>query len=190
MDYISAFNTIREDSGVPLKACSLAMAGRRSPGLIDRCACVAAAIRTNFLHGAGWRFRVHDASLTFFHEEMRHRAVKILVDAEGVLARKAGVSMPPNPVVVGIELTNVNPFTRWLIREYLSRQFGEYYLDPTKPRGDSLQIVSNEKYWIAPHSDHFYDIIFLPPGQLPVRAEAAIVDEFRRRIVCGLRVNY
>ncbi|MBD3390914.1 MAG: hypothetical protein GF418_02620 [Chitinivibrionales bacterium] len=183
----SAFHTVREDRGQPLRAASLVRAFAEHAGLCERLATVAAALKTHYLTGKGWRFRVHDASLTFQQFTNKHQAVKVLIDSNNELARKAGVAVRRNPIVVGVELTAVSAFMRELIRNYLAGRFGHYYLDPRAPREDSLRFISNDKYWVAPHNDHFYDVVFIAPGPLPVKTDPAVVADFMRRILAGLR---
>jgi hypothetical protein len=185
----SAFHTVREDRGEPYRATPLAQAFNENASLCERLAAVAAAVKTHYLAGAGWRFRVHEASLTFQQFRKRHLAVKLLIDVRNELARKAGVAIGRCPIVVGVELTAVNPFVRQAIRDHLAAQFGEHYLDPRSPREDSLRFISNDKYWIAPHNDHFYDIVFLPPGPPPFKAEPSVVRDFKRRILEGIDID-
>jgi hypothetical protein len=182
----ATLHTVREGRGEPLRSVPFAAAFADNPSLCDRLAQVVAAIKANYLTDAGWRFRVHEASITFQQFRNRHYTVKILIDVHNELARKAGIAIRRNPIVVGLELTHVNAFVRESIRDGLASQFGDYYLDPRRPRSDSLEIISNDKYWIAPHNDHFYDMVFLGQGSLPVKAAAEKVEEYKRRILAGL----
>ena len=174
---------VKEKRGEPLRATPFVAAFEENPAMCDRLANVVAAIKANYLTDAGWRFRMHEASLTFQQFRKKHYAVKIFIDINNELARKTGVAIRRNPIVVGIELTHVNPFVRESIRDRLAEQFGDYYLDPRRSRTDSLEIISNDKYWIAPHNNHFYDIVFVQEGKFPAKAPADMVEYYKKRII-------
>jgi hypothetical protein len=185
----AAFETIAEERGEPLRAVPFSQAFAENPSLCERLATVAAAVKTQYLVDKGWRFRVHEASLTFQKFANRHQAVKVLVDMHNELARKAGIAIRRNPVVVGVELTHVNPIVRESMRNYLSQQFGQNYLDPRAPREDSLHFISNDKYWIAPHNDHYYDMVFVPSSWPAQKPDAGAVQLFMRRLLAGLDID-
>jgi hypothetical protein len=185
----SVFDTIRESRGKPLRTRPLSDVAD-VPGRIRQLARAAAIIRTHFLDNKGWRFRYHDGSLTFQYVRKPHRVIKMLVDHDNVLAEKAGLLMHRDPIVIGVELTYENPFVRERVRDFLLSTFGDYYLDPRAPRGDSLEVVTNDKYWIAPHNDHFYDVVFLPPGDaISLTARPEVVDQFEKRIMSALKAR-
>jgi hypothetical protein len=43
----------------------------------------------------------------------------------------------------------------------------------------------HDKYWVIPHNDHLYDILFVPSGPCTYKAEKQLVDALERRIVRG-----
>jgi hypothetical protein len=178
----SLFAAIDENRGVAFQSRRFDAAFARHGTLLRSVALTAAAVRTHFLTGPGWRCRIHEGSLTFIHTRS-HVAVKVLVDLGNALAMRAGLAIEHDPVVVGVELTHVGPFLRELIRQYLHEMFGERYLDPRGPRPDSLAIVNNSKFWFVPHGDRFYDIVFVPPlGRIPLGADERLVELFEKRL--------
>lgn len=179
----SLFAVIDEKRGEAFRTRSFAEAFARNPSLVRHVAVVAATIKTHFLGRRGWHFRLHEGSLTFQSAQHAHRAIKVFVDLDSELALRAGLIAQRDPVVVGVELTEENPFVRERVRDYLLEMFGDRYLDPRGGRPDSLEIVHNSKYWIVPHGDHFYDIVFMPPpGRIALGADADHVAFYARRL--------
>lgn len=184
MDLIS--DSVEEYRGEPFRPQPLAHAFSRDPELLLRLATVVAVIKGRFLSPRGWRFRVHEGSLTLQHRRDAHEAIKVFVDVGNVLADRTGVAIHPDPVVVGVELTEESPFVRRCIRDALAAEHGELYLDPRKRRPDSLDIVRNRKYWISPHSDHLYDILFLRNARCGQPVGPETIETFAGRIRDGL----
>ena len=177
------FDTIDEHRAEPFNTRGLADAFARTPARRRDMALAAALLRTHFLTGEGWRYHGHEASLTFLHVGRTQRAVKLFVDVDNELALRAGLEIHRDPLAVGIELTHESPFVRERVRDFLAATFRDYYLDPRAPRHGCLEIVTNCKYWIIPHSDHCYDMLFMPPGgRLALEADEGLVEAFLRRI--------
>ncbi len=178
----SLFAAVDESRAEGFRARGLGEAFARNPSLLRSVSLVAATLRTHFLCGAGWRSRIHDGSLTFQHVHSTG-AVKVLVDLDNALAARSGVTVEDDPVVLGVELTRENPFVRELVRDYLHTVFGDRYLDPRETRPGALAIVKNHKYWFAPHEEHRYDIVYMPPPErMPLTADERLVEGFERRL--------
>jgi hypothetical protein len=182
-----AFDTAGENKGKPFRTFPLAGVFERNGAMLDSLAHVSAAIRFHFLEPKGWKFRVHPGSLTFSNRAYLHRSVKVFVDFGNILAGKSGTEIHANPVVVGIELSSEPLFLRTCIREWLAGRYPGHYLDPRRPQKQSLAILLNDKYWIAPHKNHFYDILFLPAGPCAFAPPPDLVLKFRARISHGIR---
>lgn len=185
----SVFATIAEDRAESYRPSPLAPVLQQHPALVRRLSRVASVIRTHFIPERGWRFRVHEGSLTFQYTPQPHRAVKVLMDSDTRLAERVRISPTPNRIVVGIELTAENPFYRACVRDYLARTFGEDYLDPRRPQTERLAIVLNDKYSVSPQIDHRYDLLFLPAGECPFEPDPVMTAAFEERILKALGTN-
>lgn len=151
----SVFEKINEQSGDWWQTRPL----KEMPGSRQAVVTVAAVVETHYIHKDAWKpLMPHDGSVTFQHKEDNHSVITIFVDKDNKLAQKEGLSLQPDPIVVAIELTTYDPFVRSGIREKLERMF-HYYLNPEKP--------GRTKYRLKPNEDHFFDILFLEPGECP-----------------------
>ncbi|MBD3320609.1 MAG: hypothetical protein GF350_05880 [Chitinivibrionales bacterium] len=179
---------INEYIAEPFRTESLLCAFTRFPSLKKRFITIAALLRTGYLPNPEWRLRIHRGSVTFQHAERKNSAVKLFIDLGNTLSRKADVQVPSNPVVAGVELTNVIAYVRDAIRDRISKEFGEYYLDPRVSRRGTLVPIPNDKFWISPHHEHLYDIVFLPEGFCTgLQVDKATKAELEDRILSALQ---
>jgi hypothetical protein len=179
----SVFDTIDESRAEPYSTHAFADAFARTPARRRDVALAAALLRSHFLTGPGWRFHGHEASITFQQAARAERTVKVFVDSNNELAERAGLNIYRDPVAVGVALTTETPFLRERVRDFLAATFRDYYLDPRAPRHGCLEIVTNVKYWIVPHPDFLYDIVFMPPvGRLKLEADERLVEMFVKRL--------
>jgi hypothetical protein len=179
----SCFNTIHERKGRPFKTKPLFVFAAAVHEQVRTLARYAAVIKTHFIARPGWIFRIFEGSLTFQHYRNPHKVIKLFIDRSNELAQKAGIALHPDPLVIGIELTHENPFVRQRIRDFLSEEFPETYLDPRMPRRDSIAVVNNDKYWLVPHKQHCYDIVFIPREKQLYQVEKKAIASFEQRIM-------
>jgi len=178
----SFFDTAGEWEGEPFRTTGLPAVAAADRSSLDRLAAACAVVKAHFLASPGWHFRIHEGSLTFRHGADRHRSVKLFVDKGNVLAQKCGLTITADPVVIGVELSGENPFVRSTVRNFLRSAYGELYLDPREHRPDTLEIIRNCKYWIVPHNDHFYDILFLPRGACAYEVDPQLKQRYEKNI--------
>lgn len=184
----STFSQNNENRAEVFRTDSLLHAFEKMPGIRRRFIRVAAIVKSHFLGTKGWSLRIHNGSLTFQHRKESKWAVKLFIDLGNALARKADLGIHKDPIALGIELTEINTFVRESIRDKLSEMFGDYYLDPRKPRKGTLLPIPNDKYWISPHHAHVYDILFLPKDfEKSVDVDFNLVSKLEKRIMAGLK---
>jgi hypothetical protein len=132
---------------------------------VARLALTAAIIYTHFINPKEWkRCKSYNGSLTFQHKKDAHKVIKIFVDMGNTLAIENRVFIDTDPIVVGIELSTWEPFSREAVRNQLGAMSPHRYMDPRK---------GHPKYFVVPQTEHFYDILFLTktPRSCPVKDE-------------------
>jgi hypothetical protein len=132
-------------------------------GDVERLALTAAIIYTHFINPKEWkRCKPYNGSLTFQDKKDAHKVIKVFVDMGNTLAIENRVFIDTDPVVVGIELSTWEPFAREAVRNQLAALSPHRYLDPRK---------GLPKYFVAPQTEHFYDILFLTktPRSCPLK---------------------
>jgi len=129
------------------------------------------AICVDYINYHEWDITVHPGSITFQKKNDDHQVIKIFVDYKNDLADKIGVSIPEyEPLVIGLELGHLDPFTRKQIRRWLRKANSagtDYYIDPVK-------YVNRQKTLLQPakkdiNKNHYYDILFL--REIPCKYE-------------------
>jgi len=153
---------IDENSGEPCQTKPLRPADRRP------IATVVAIIEKHFIEKGRWCFFPRKGSVTLQHCQDKHQVIKVFVDCGNDLSDKTGLHLHDDPIVVGVELTPLAPYVREVVRDSLRRDF-MYYVDP-RQQGCS-------KWWLQPIGDHFYDLIFMTPGDCELSCSEARVDE-------------
>ena len=150
------------------------------PGDIHRVSAVAVAILHNHLSGESWRAEAYAGSVTLRSDSHPGRFVKVFVDYGNQVATKCGLSIHEDPIVVGIELTIESSYLREALRNELSSKFS-YYVDPREG--------GNSKWWLKPHKERKYDILFLMQGPCEYELDevelSRLMDELERSIKAG-----
>ena len=146
---MSFFAQIQENVGEPFQTKPL------GPSDFRRIAVVVAAIEEHFIEPSHWEFFWRKGSITRQHRQDDHLVIKVFIDFDNRLAEKIGLGIHRDPTVVGIEMTRLDPFVREALRDALAGRFA-YYVDPRKQ--------GNSKWWLQPIDNHFYDVLFLGPG--------------------------
>lgn len=150
-------------------------------GDIHRVCTVASAILHNHLAGDSWRPEAYKGSITLRSDDHPGRFVKVFVDYGNQLAAKCGLSIHDNPIVVGVELTIESAFVREVLRNEFSSIFS-FYVDP--------RIAGNSKWWLKPHEERKYDILFLKQGPCEFELDegklVSLMDELDNAIKKGL----
>ena len=139
------------------KTDNLELVFSRDPSTIDRIARVAAIIHKEFLSKEWERF-VREGSITFQEKNNSSKVLKLFIDLDQKMADKTGVIVAQkHPIVLGLEVESyVAKIEKEIVRNWLQKQFGDFYLDPRNPK--------NELWTLRPIYTHEYDIVFLKPG--------------------------
>lgn len=126
---------------------------------------VMAFIEYHLIAPEPWDWRLRDGSITYQNRKETHRVIKIFVDYHRKLLNKMNSITnfvgPPDPIVIGVELTYEDPYTRHLLREGLKNEY-PFYGDP--------RVGGNSKYFLQPvppdkRDQHIYDVLFLGTGR-------------------------
>lgn len=158
---------IHENLGRPFQTLSIRI------GDIRRLAEVAAWLTQYVIPEPDWKFEVNPGSLTFQYSRDSQAVVKVFVDIGNRLAAQENCThYPPDPVVVGIELSSQFAGIRHAVRELLKRAYRDWYWDPRE---------NISKRSIQPQRDHYYDILFLPSGSCH-DVDEKLVEQYTRII--------
>lgn len=134
---------------------------------IERIAVVMAYIEYHLIDPNQWNWELKEGSITYQSNVDKHRVIKIFIDYGKKLLNGIGFNKftshlenTESPVVIGVDLTKEDPYTRNCLREHFLDDYS-HYLDPRSFVG--------YKYYLQPkHIDqylHIYDVIFLGEGR-------------------------
>jgi hypothetical protein len=168
----SVFSKINESEGKLFKTHAIQQDD------VARLALTAAIIYTHFINPKEWkRCKPYNGSLTFQHKKDAHKVIKVFVDMGNTLAIENRVFIDTDPIVVGIELSTWEPFSREAVRNQLGAMSPHRYMDPRK---------GHPKYFIVPQTEHFYDILFLTktPRSCPVKPD--MIEMFEKIVERGM----
>ncbi len=149
--------SINETNSVSFKTTKLLELDHMFPGLIKRIASVTSIILDHFINIEEWKWHAEEGSITIQQKKNNLKVVKVFVDDNGKILSKVPGFTEDHAIVVGIELTTEDPFTRKQIRDYLRNTFGNHYLDPR----------NFDKTDLLPQTEHMYDIVVLGKGKCP-----------------------
>jgi hypothetical protein len=130
----------------------------RFAGVIKRISSVTSILLDHFVNCNEWEWHAVEGSITIQQIKNNLRVIKVFVDDNGKIFRKVPGFAEDHAIVVGIELTTEDPFTRKQIRNYLGSTFGNHYIDPK----------TFYKIALLPQTDHLYDIVVLDKGRCPI----------------------
>lgn len=140
------------------------------PQNIKRLASAMAVIQARFISSARWNSHVNNGSITFQNESDHSRVVSVFVDHDNQLAKKFRLDICENPIVVGIELTYQTLYVRYLVRQDLRQRYAQFYMDPEAGR---------DKYYLSPHPNHAFDILFVDDGFYNLERDAKLVNDLK-----------
>lgn len=159
-----AFNQVNENDGFQ---------GQTKPLKKADCqgvANVVAVLLGHFLDPGEWKYKAHKGSVTLSKKKEPKKSpfVTVFVDYGNSLASRCQIRVSQDPMVVGLELTNLPPFTRHSIRNQLAKDF-QFYADPRVP--------GCPKVSFKPKNSHLYDLVFLERGSCEYEVPAQLMDE-------------
>ena len=143
------------------------------PGVLKRIARVTAIILNNYINQSEWDLIIVEGSVTIQHKKNNSRVIKVFIDDSGDIFNKIPHWTDDHAIIVGVELTTEDPFTKKLIRDNLRSTFGCNYIDP----------VNNNKTYLAPQLEHLYDLVVLGNGVCPYDVSQELVNEIFTKIV-------
>lgn len=148
---------IAESNTDSFKTSKLLELDRRYSGVIKRIASVTSIILDHFIYTGEWNWHAEEGSITIQENKNNLKVIKVFVDDNGKLFSKVPGYTEDHAIVIGVELTTEDPFTKKQIRDYLRNTFGDHYIDPK----------AFEKTYLQPQTEHFYDIVVLDKGRCP-----------------------
>jgi hypothetical protein len=137
---------------------------------------VVAVLLTHFVEAGEWTYKPHKGSVTIFRigdDDGRWPYMTVFVDIGATLAVKCGLALTGNPIVVGVELTQLSPFVRHSVREQLTKMFSNY-VDP--------RLLDKSKWALKPKAVHDYDLVFLERGSCDYEVEPDRLESIRANI--------
>jgi len=141
---------------------------------IQRLAMMTAILLSNHVDLATWTAEVREGSITLQNKELKGQVIKIFIDYKNKLANLCGLSLHDDPVAIGIELSNQPAYLREIVRDKLSLQFKQHYIDPRKE--------GNDKWWLKPIDSHKYDILFLGQGPCDFTFDERVFVELQDKL--------
>jgi hypothetical protein len=145
-----------------------------SPHAISGFANVVGALKVHYLPAERWDSWLNKGSFTFRHKQHPRWQVRVFVDDGGRLADTYGLSLPGEAVVIGVDLTDRDPFERYAIRQFLRTY--RFYMDPETGE-KKIRLLTPQK-----HEDHFLEVVFVPPGPCESPVDEAMVAALIREI--------
>jgi len=112
---------------------------------------------------------VGDGSVSFRHKKISEVVVSVWVDDDNELSDFLFKTlMPPEPIVVGLDITAHSPCNRQVIREFLRTRF-KFYCDPEKAVRPICADTA-KKVCLTSDPDHWLDVVFFPsiPWDAPI----------------------
>ncbi len=168
----SRLTQVQEETATPWQTKRL----QTMPHALHRLATVTAIIEYNFCLPDQWRAWPVLGSVTFQHQQHSRWVVKAFIDDGNRLANRNRLHLSNDPIVVGVDLTDREPFVRCAIREHLRLNFRNY-IDP-EANGNKIRIM--------PDNEHWFDYLFLPDGscELPFDESrmSAWMTEFEKEV--------
>jgi len=162
----------QEQLGIPYKATKLV----DQPDILYRLANVVAVLERYFLSDY-WSLRPSVNFVEFQHDTNRSWGVMVFIDDGNQLSKRFELNLSGLPIVVGIDLTSYDPFTRHAVRKFLRENF--VYVDPEIDPA-SLKAGHERKAKLKSDYGHCLDLVFVPDGP---KCRFAVEDSRIREII-------
>ena len=139
-----------------------------TPSAVHRLARVVHGIEYDFPANEFYHW-VASGSVNFRHKKIAEVVVSVWVDDDNELSDFLFKTLlPPDPIVVGLDLTAHTPSNRHAIRDFLRSRF-QYYCDPEQ----AIRPVTTDgarKVSLEPDHNHWLDVVFFPevPWHAPI----------------------
>lgn len=137
---------------------------------------VTAQLLTHAVDFSDWHFHRNEGSYTLQNQRDLSQVISIFVDHDNKLAFKYNLEIRAEPhIVVGMDLSDLSPYLRYMIRADLRHRYNDHYIDPETQKGC--------KYYLVPKSNHFFDIHFVldvgcePNYEILEALEKSTIDE-------------
>lgn len=141
---------IKETQGIAFQTSEISKSESR------RMAHAVGVIRVHFIDKDAWKFWVEKGSVSLQKHDDPRQVIKVFIDHG--LSNRIELKIPQVAgrnefLVIGVELSHMDPYSRDGVRDRLAQDFADLYSDPRS---------GGSKVWLQPIDSHLYDVIFIP----------------------------